>query len=461
MRSTDYCASTVLRSARRALAGRRLVWFGTRGEDGEALLQVPELAASFAISAPLRSARLAPECNQTLERLAGDRPDLDRHDIDLDRSEPAWDFRRNLLREVSTRCVVVTYRPARLVSTMAFSMTETMTLAGLFKDRQTAFEHKPWVETTLAKRGVRTLGWRYVAHEHCARVERLARGGPVVLRASRASGGVGVVRVDCATEIAERWPADDDGFVGVAPYLGEAVPLNLSGCVYSNGVVRLHPPSVQLIGIPTLTERPFGYCGNDFGAVGALDDDVLDQFDALGRAVGDWLHSERYVGAFGIDALALDGQIHFTEVNARFQGSSALSAEIADELELPNLFVEHLAASLGVAPVGDGLTVREWVRRQPSRSHLVVHNISELVRVRAAEAPSLPALERGARLTQLLAPGVRGLPGAALCRLVLPRSVTTSGFEIDEQAQQSIDELHACFGQEPQTIAEDVGAVAN
>lgn len=45
-----------------------------------------------------------------------------------------------------------------------------------------------------------------------------------------------------------------------------------------------------------------------------------------------------------------DGRIYFTEVNPRFQGSSALSAEIAGELGVPDLLLEHLAASLGLEP---------------------------------------------------------------------------------------------------------------
>jgi hypothetical protein len=429
---------------RRALGGRRLIWFGTRGEDGEALLRFPELAASYAVMAPLRSGRLAPESNVTLEQLTGLRPDLDQHDIDLDVSEPAREFRRRLLREVSSHCAVVTYRPTRLVSAMAFSMTETMTLVGLFKDRQAAFEHKPWVETSLSKRGVRTLGWRYIADEQRWRVRRMAAGAPLVLRANRASGGVGIVRIDNGSQVDACWPSDEEGFVGVAPFLGDAMPLNLSGCVYANGVVRLHPPSVQLIGVAACTDRAFGYCGNDFSAISALDDAALDQLDELGRSVGAWLSAERYAGAFGIDALYKDGRALFTEVNARFQGSSALSAELAVELDSPDLFLEHVAASLGIEPLHDGLSVRDWARLQAPRSHVVVHNTTQVVVARDPHV-RLPALDGGARVSQLLARDTVALPGATLYRLVTDGSVTVTGFELDMTTLRFIEDMSACF----------------
>src|SRR4051812_35108621 len=75
--------TAAIAAIRDALGGRRLVWFGIRGEDGRALLQLPEFQACFAITAPLRAASLDPASNVTFESIGGRRPDLDRYDIDL------------------------------------------------------------------------------------------------------------------------------------------------------------------------------------------------------------------------------------------------------------------------------------------------------------------------------------------------------------------------------------------
>lgn len=433
---------------RTALDGRRVVWFGIRGEDGESLLQLPELQASYSIIAPMRSGRIDPGSNVALENISGIRPDLDRYDIDLEPTEHTREFRGRLLREVSGRCVLMTYRPSSLVSALAFSMSDTMTLAGLFKDRQAAFEHKPWVERSLVDRGVRDLGWRYVADEHRSRVKRMLVDGPQVLRASRTSGGVGISRVQTEEDVDREWPTQPDSFVAVSPFLEHAVPVNLTGCVFDDGSVRLHPPSVQLIGIPGCTDRPFGFCGNDFGALKGHAPDVLDRLDAMARTVGGWLYDERYRGVFGVDALIADGQVLFTEINARFQGSSAVSAEIAGDLDVPDLFFDHLAAMLGLPPLGEGLTLGEWVAAQPARSQVVVHSPGPGVCSRESGRALAPR-ETQVRLDQVPTPELRLVPGAALGRIVVDRSVTTTGMTVDAGTDALVVGLHDAYGPAP------------
>ncbi|MBE2318354.1 hypothetical protein DVA67_020400 [Solirubrobacter sp. CPCC 204708] len=430
---------------RGALAERRLVWFGIRGEDGEALLQIPELEASYSIIAPLRSGRLREESNVALEQISRRRPDLDRYDIDLDPHPSAREFSARLMREVSGRCVMMTYRPSRLISELAFSMSDTMTLAGLFKDRQQAFEYKPWVETALAARGILGLDWRYVADQHLGRAQRMVAGGrPHILRASRTSGGVGIALAETEADVERLWRQDPDSFVAVAPFLDPTVPINFSGVVFDDGSVRLHPASVQLIGIPSCTQRRFGYCGNDFSAIKTLGDDVLAQVDAMGRAIGEWLHEERYRGVFGVDALVDGGAVRFVEINARFQGSSAPSAEIAHALDVPDLFLDHLNAALGGQPTDSGQTIAEWTASQPDLAHVVLHNTTGADLVRDPDVPLSPR-SRGVRLAQLPEAGVPLADGAAICRVTLDRSVTESGFALDEPAERLVADLRRAF----------------
>jgi len=457
MNATTSAAMTI-GAVRHALDGRRLVWFGIRGEDGEALLAFPELEASYSVIAPLRSGKVGASANVTLEGISGVRPDLDRFDIDRDAGEAMGAFRESLLRDLSGRCVVVPYRPSALVSALGFSMSDTMTIAGMLKDRQQAFEHKPWVERSLNARGVRGPGWQYVADEHRSRAKRLLAAGPLILRVSRSSGGVGIALVAEEEEIDRLWPRQADAFVAVAPFLANAVPVNFSGCVFSNGMVRLHPPSVQLIGIESCTDRAFGFCGNDFGAVAALGDAVLQQLDAMGRVIGAWLHSERYLGAFGVDALVHEGQCYFTEVNARFQGSSTPSAEIAAELGVSDLFVDHLAANLGVSVPVNEISLSAWARRQPPRSQVIVHNTGDAQTCRDEEMP-LDLRSAKVRISQL-PHGVAVAPGGSLGRLTLDRSVTSTGFELDAEVERLIDKLRAVYPPVASTQPKDANLAA-
>ena len=96
---------------------------------------------------------------------------------------------------------------------------------------------------------------------------------------------------------------EPDGFLAASRYLDPHIPLNINACVFQDGTVTLHGPSVQLIGIPDLTRRTFGYCGNDFGAIRHLDPRFVKEFEKMVLKVGGWLWSQGYLGAFGVDAL--------------------------------------------------------------------------------------------------------------------------------------------------------------
>lgn len=432
-----------IEAIRESLDGRRLLWYGIRGEDGEPLLSIPELSASLAITAKLRSASIDPDSNIALEDIAGVRPDLDSPGADLPGTLAASEFRRRLLREVSSDCVVMTYRPARLTSSVAYAMSDSMTLAAPQHDRQRAFENKPWVETELKRLGVRGLNWRYVADEYRARVRREAGARPLVLRVSRSSGGVGIARAESGEAVEAGWPHDSDEFVAVATYLADATPVNFSGVVFPNGELRLHPPSVQLVGIRSCTDRPFGYCGNDFAAAAALDTDLLTQLDDLGETVGAWLHRERYAGAFGVDALLHDGNCHFTEINPRFQGSSSVSAEIGAELDEPDLYLDHLSAWIGKGPVGEPRSLRWWAEHQSPRAQIVVHNTGERCAFVAGNA--LPTLPSGMRLSQMPPEGVGIEHGASLGRLGLRRRVTGMGYDLDAESEAQVASIVSAY----------------
>jgi hypothetical protein len=446
-RVTGPSAEERIEQVRAALRGRALFWFGIRGEDAQSLLAVPEFAGSFAITAPLRSASLAADRNVTQEAFAGHRVDLDEYDLDLDASPAADAFRVALAEATNEPCVLLAYRPSGFVSSLAYSRNETVEVAAMFVRRQSAFEHKPWVETALAHRGVRMPRWRYVSREQVGRIGRLLADGPLILRANSSSGGVGIARVDHLDVIDELWPTRPDHFAAVSPELTDAVPVNVGGCVFADGTVRLHPPSVQLIGVPALTHRPFGYCGNDFDAIRRLSEGALAALDAMTREVGAWLHEERYLGAFGLDALVRGDEVTFLEVNPRFQGSTALGADLALELGEPSLYLDALAAHLGLVSGGAGRHLGWWAEHQDARSHLVVHRRPEDP-AGTDRANATRLRELGSRLT--LRPGVPTVDvGGVIGRLVVEGAVTTTGFDLTGEAPVDIGILRGGAGASP------------
>lgn len=426
----------------KALRNRELIWFGIRGEDATPLLALDAFRASYALTAKVGGASLDPTRDVTLEAMSGDRVDLDMYDLDFDQSDAGDRFRSELLDALSTSCVLLTYRPSGFTSALAFSMRRTLTLAGMHKDRQRAFEHKPWVETELEARGVRTLGWTYVADSRRSVAAREIERGPHVLRTSRDSGGVGISLVTSPEELDKQWPQQSDQFVAVAPYIAEAVPVNLAGCVFTDGAISTHPPSVQLIGIDGMTTRPFGYCGNDFAAVKDLTPRSLATLHEMLETVGGWLHQERYRGGFGLDALVRGDEVWFTEVNARLQGSTWLGAQIAQRMQLPDLLLDHLAANLGLPLGAPSPTVPEWVQQQPDLAHLVVHNVDATDLANDLDGAPAPDGERWG-----LDPGMTTVkPGGVLGRLMWLNRLTEDGSSVTSVVHAAAERRRSQFG---------------
>jgi hypothetical protein len=422
--------SRLVSAISKELGTRQLVWFGTRGDDVESAGEIEQLACAFSLINTY--SRRSTVASLSLEDLSGRRVDLDAFDLDdHPRDAAVGELRQALLRALARPSAVFTYRPTAFLSAVTFARREYASYLGLFSGLQQAFEHKPWVETAVADLGIPQIPWRYVADSDRGDVRRQVRDGPVVLRRSRTTGGVGLTRLDDQQDLEALWPDEDEAFVSVAPFLADAVPLNVSGVLWRDAGVTVHPVSVQLIGIEPLTRRPFGYCGNDFAAVVDLGEKLIDEIQRSTVSIGEWLGRQGYLGAFGVDFLVIDGAALFTEVNPRFQGSTHLSTEISVALDLGCLLLEHIAAFLGVdRPETHSLW--DLARSAPPRSHFVLHS--------GADEPTsldpgsivdaLAATGHLVRADVLTRPDLRTDPAATIARFTVDRQVTRSGFEL-------------------------------
>jgi hypothetical protein len=417
---------------RRRLNGRKMVWFGTRGADAQPLLQFPELTSIFSQIAPLDAVSIATEL--CLETMKGVRVDLNRYSIDADSSEEAKELHRRVIKALREPSVLVAYRPCSFLASAYYPRSETCQYLGLFHERQAAFEHKPWVETELRKHGIRVIPWKYFDDEDQLGLAESLEAGPMVLRANRTDGGAGLTLVSDERQMALDRPAHYDGFLAAAPLLDPTIPLNINACVFRNGSVRLHAPSLQLVGIRACTGRRFGYCGNDFARVRDLDPKTLDAFEDMALSVGKWLAREGYVGVFGIDAVVHDGKLFLAEINARFQGSSPMAAQLVDVQGRANLFLDHLAAFLGLDP-GPSMPLREQAREQPRMSQIAVHNRAPVSISRLDDA----RFESGDSHCKLLAAErVEIDPEGLLFKLVVGDAVTDDGLALRPEANADV-----------------------
>ena len=326
---------------------RQLIWAGLRADDIVSISDLPQLSGSVSIIGGRRSRAAFEEIRY--EDLTGVRVDLDAWDIDdhLDTRETK-EFRHAILRMLAGPSAMLPYRPSAFLSAIQFARQDQSLNLGLFGGLQSAFEHKPWVESSIAALGLPHIAWDYIADEEQARALDKVREGPVMLRRSRSSGGAGLVSVDGRTELLALWPQTAESLVSIAPYVEDGLPVNVGATVWHDGVTVQHP-SVQLIGIPGCVNRPFGYCGNDFGRASELDETTLSAIEGSTITIGRWLRSKGYLGTFGVDFLVKAGVPLFTEVNPRFQGSTHASARLSVESGESCLFLDHIAAMLHLA----------------------------------------------------------------------------------------------------------------
>ena len=214
-----------------------------------------------------------------------------------------------------------------------------------------------------------------------------------------------MVRVDDVDRLATNWPHQREAFVSVAPFLESAVPINVGATVWRDGVTVNHP-SVQIVGIPSCTIRPFGYCGNDFGLASDLDRSVMAAIEDSTVRVGRWLLRYGYVGTFGADFLIYDGVPLFAEINPRFQGSTHASSQLSGVAGESCVMLDHLAAILGQAtPLRRPLA--DIASDLPSLAHLVVHWTGE-----PTVLDGIPFTAPLASLGRYVSCGPRGQAGA-------------------------------------------------
>lgn len=413
----------------RRLDGRRLVWFGTRGDDVESATDLDELAAAFSLIGRYR--RRSSVESMALEDLTGERVDLDTYDLDDHPREAAVvELRHSLLRALARPSAVFTYRPTSFLSGVTFARRDRCLYLGMFKDHQAAFEHKPWVETAVAALGLPHVPWSYISDEDLLDTRRMLDLGPVVLRRSRTTGGVGLTRLDDDSHLEGAWPDEDDAFVSVAPFI-DGTPVNVSGVVWNDGVT-VHPASIQLIGIETCSIRPFGYCGNDFGAARDLESTRLNEIDLATKEIGGWLREYGYRGAFGVDFLVTVDTALFTEVNPRMQGSTHLSCQLSAEAGESCLLLEHLAALLGL-PCPASVPLERQAAECGWLAHLVVHWSGEDGSVNPVQlTESLNAEPATARVDVMTSPQLITRRGGTVARVTVRDRLTKSGYSLCE-----------------------------
>lgn len=376
----------------KALEDRALVWFGPRGSDALGLGMFTNfLGGSFSLYDKHFEFDEFSDGKffVALEDLTLKRRLSRTFDEDPDSRAGELRFRKRLeecfksIHVNGKTPTVISYEPHPAVDVVVMQDGLTDALGAdihLFRRMST----KPLVEKELRKLGVPVIPWNPVSSFTQVLEMREANGGLIVRRDGGSSGkGIVAFRESDDEQVLgmqiREMLASHAAAVSFAPLFENAVSLNASAVVFpgskeGNSKISTFPINAQLVGQPELTELEFGYSGNDFAFTGGLDNKILLQCDDILHKVGNYLASTGFVGAYGVDyLLTQDGQVLFTEVNARFQGSTRLLSRIAGRAGESDVLMEHLAATLGL-PFKKGLTADQWTDAISPFSQMYIHN---------------------------------------------------------------------------------------
>lgn len=423
-----------VRAVEERLGTRRLVWMGPRGDDVRPLEDVLQLCGTISLIAPWRDR----STSVSLEDLTGHRVDLERFDLDAYVGPPAKAFWAAAMGALRAPSVLLPYRALQLVKGLGLTRRSEVHVLAMNASFQASFEDKAWIGEALGP-VVSTLPWRYVERADTAGIDEELDSGPVVFRADRTSGGEGLFLAHTLDEVYANWSEDGPRYLGMTALLEGATSLNVGGVVWKDGV-SVHPASVQLVGLPGLTTRRFGYCGNDFAATRHLDPNILDELEHLASTVGRFLLRHQYRGAFGVDALWHEGNLLFTELNPRFQGSSRASSMISTGLDEPCIFVDHIAACLDMGIRTKRRSLLALALDAPPLSSFVVHNLGagDL----HADHTLVERLTNNRSCREVdLVPGRRVTiePGGVMARVFVDGSVLATGGALEARWQQCVN----------------------
>jgi hypothetical protein len=420
-----------------AFGERRLIWLGYGGEDAQPLTALPQFTHCYALHSPLRAEGVESLAVESFTGLRG--AELDIPSFLGEQGKPLVD---SFAEAVSRPSLLTTYAPYEFTPfLLASGKTQYL---GNSHVLYLEVSDKPVVEQALSGHpDFATIPWRRLPDgpgRRAALFDALGA-GPVVLRGSEQGGGAGHELVRDASALATSTFAAAEGPVQAAPYLEGYLPVCVGACVFGDGGVTVHTPSLQLVGIPECTSLDFGFCGNDFGAAAGLDRRALDRLETCTRAAGEWLHTRGFLGAFGVDALVRGDEVVFVEINARFLGSSCLSAEAGARMDHPDVYLDHLMACLEL-PSHPSAPLAVQAACQAPLSHVLCTNRASEPLMSPAEAIALPS---GFTATRVPAPSVRVAPDSLLLAVRAEKSVTRDGFSLSTEAATAVASALAGF----------------
>ncbi len=164
--------------------------------------------------------------------------------------------------------------------------------------------------------------------------------------------------------------------------------LNINAVVGADSVF-LSPVSLQVIGAGSLTDRRFGFVGNDFTAVLDVCDTIKNKIYEITVKTGLYMSANGFRGMMGLDLICDGSNVYPVEINPRFQNSTSLLTLLELKYLRNPLVLKHIEQFIPVS-AGDDFMF------SPDGSQVIMHNLAEKpLKVKAGLKPGIYELKNG------------------------------------------------------------------
>ena len=164
--------------------------------------------------------------------------------------------------------------------------------------------------------------------------------GRFIIQVQESSGGEGTFCINGRNAARVIAQLDSNTAYIVSEYISDNIPVNIH-VIISNDTVRFYPGSVQLV---RFDNDRLLYRGADFQTYRTIPRKVLSEFESNCAAVAELLQKNGYLGICGIDGLICGDRVFITEVNPRFQASTAVLNIALIEAGFPSIQLCNLGA---------------------------------------------------------------------------------------------------------------------
>ena len=160
---------------------------------------------------------------------------------------------------------------------------------------------------------------------------------PWVVSSQTSDGGNGVFKIENFDDFKFALSHINNPIIKIEKFIEDCISVSQHAIIFHDKIIK-YQPSLQII---EENNKNLKFMGANYKL--AMDDKIKKKLTKLTHFIGNELKKLGYKGIFGCDYIVKDGEVYFTEINPRFQGSTFLLTYNNDVF---NPYIMHILSFL-------------------------------------------------------------------------------------------------------------------